>query len=230
MTRHIAIVEDDTELRKNYAEALQREGYQVSAYRNRPEAEEAFAIKLPDMAILDIMLEDERDGGFTLCKILRTKSDILPIIFLTALNSDIERVSGMRLGATDYMLKDTTTLDFLPVRVSSLFRYLDAVSKPNDDDISLVCGPLTLYADRMEITWNNNPMRFTQTEFLMVQALVKRPGHLKSQGQLMQAANTIVSENAIAATIRRIRGKFKEVDPEFDCIQTEYGMGYRWVK
>ena len=82
MAQNIAIVEDDNELRKNYAEALQREGYTVSAYKNRSEAEQAFAEKLPDMAILDIMLEDERDGGFTLCKYLRAKSAILPIIFL----------------------------------------------------------------------------------------------------------------------------------------------------
>ena len=188
MAQNIAIVEDDNELRKNYAEALQREGYTVSAYKNRSEAEQAFAEKLPDMAILDIMLEDERDGGFTLCKYLRAKSDILPIIFLTALNSDIDRVSGMRLGATDYLFKDTTTLDFLPVRVSSLFRYLKAFSKPDAHEGRRICGPLTLNEARMEVTWNDKPVRFTMTEFWILQALVARPGNLKSHEQLKQAA------------------------------------------
>lgn len=230
MARHIAIVEDDTELRKNYTEALEREGYAVSAYKNRPEAQEGFAEKLPDMAILDIMLEDEREGGFTLCSFLRAKSDILPIIFLTALNSDMDRVSAMRLGATDYLFKDTTTLDFLPVRVSSLFRYLDAFSKPIEKESNLVCGRLTLNEARMEVTWDNNPILLTMTEFLMLQALVKRPGNLKSHDQLMVAANTNVTDNAIAATVRRIRGKLKEADPGFDCIHSEYGMGYRWVE
>ena len=230
MTRHIAIVEDDTELRKNYTEALQREGYTISAYKNRPEAQEAFTEKLPDMAILDIMLEDERDGGFTLCSFLRAKSDILPIIFLTALNSDMDRVSAMRLGATDYLFKDTTTLDFLPVRVSSLFRYLDAFSKPIEKESNLVRGPLTLNEDRMEVTWENKAIRLTLTEFWMLYALIKRPGNLKSHAQLMDAANTNVTDNAIAANVRRIREKLKEVDPGFDCIQTEYGMGYRWVE
>ena len=230
MTRHIAIVEDDTELRKNYTEALQREGYTISAYKNRPEAQEAFTEKLPDMAILDIMLEDERDGGFTLCSFLRAKSDILPIIFLTALNSDMDRVSAMRLGATDYLFKDTTTLDFLPVRVSSLFRYLDAFSKPIEKESNLVRGPLTLNEDRMEVTWDNKAVRLTLTEFWMLYALTKRPGNLKSHAQLMDAANTNVTDNAIAANVRRIREKLKEVDPGFDCIQTEYGMGYRWVE
>jgi two-component system OmpR family response regulator len=229
MSRHIAIVEDDTELRKNYAEALQREGYAVSAYRNRGEAQEAFAEKLPDMAILDIMLEDERDGGFALCSFLRSRSDMLPIIFLTALNSDIDRVSAMRLGATDYLFKDTTTLDYLPVRISSLFRYLEAFSRPGARENSLVRGYLTLNEDRMEVSWDNNPLRFTLTEFWILHALVKRPGNLKTHAQLMQAANTNVTDNAIAASVRRVRDKFKEVDPGFDCIQTEYGMGYRWV-
>ena len=230
MARHIAIVEDDTELRKNYTEALEREGYTVSAYTNRPEAQEAFNEKLPDMAILDIMLEDERDGGFTLCSFLRTRSDILPIIFLTALNSDMDRVSAMRLGATDYLFKDTTTLDFLPVRVSSLFRFLDAFSKPVAEGSNLVRGPLVLNEDRMEVTWENKPVRLTLTEFWMLHALIKRVGNLKSHTQLMDAANTNITENAIAANVRRIRGKFKEIDSGFDCIQTEYGMGYRWVE
>jgi two-component system OmpR family response regulator len=230
MARHIAIVEDDTELRKNYTEALQLEGYMVSAYKNRPEAQEGFAEKLPDMAILDIMLEDERDGGFTLCSFLRTKSDIIPIIFLTALNSDMDRVSAMRLGATDYLFKDTTTLDFLPVRVSSLFRYLDAFSKPIEQESNLVRGPLVLNEDRMEVTWENKPIRFTLTEFWILYALIIRPGNLKSHSQLMEAANTHVTENAIAANVRRIRDKFKEIDSGFDCIQTEYGMGYRWME
>jgi len=231
MPRHIAIVEDDDELRENYKQALEREGYTINTYKNRTEAEEAFNNQLPDLAILDIMLgDDDKDGGFTLCRFLRTKSDRLPIIFLTALKNDIDRVSGMRLGAIDYMLKGTTTLNFLPARVSALLHYLDAFSKPNNNDRSVIRGPLTLNLDCMEITWDNTPIYFTLTEFSMVRALVERPGNLKSNDQLMQAANTIVSGNTVAAYIGRIRGKFKEVDPMFDRIKNEYGMGYRWVE
>lgn len=230
MTQHIAIVEDDTELRENYCEALQREGYSISAYKNRPEAQEAFAEKLPDLAILDIMLDDERDGGFALCRFLRAKSDSLPIIFLTALNSDIDRVSGMRLGATDYMLKDTTTLDFLPVRIKALLDWIEKIKKPIIKDNNLVCGPLTINEPRKEVSWDNKPVRLTLTEFWVLHCLVKRPGNIKSHEQLMQAANTHVTDNAIATTVRRIRDKFKEIEPGFDNIQAEYGMGYRWVK
>lgn len=229
MSHHIAIVEDDEELRRNYAEALSREGYTVNAYSNRPEAEKAFGEKLPDMAILDIMLEDERDGGFELCRFLRARSEVLPIIFLTALNSDLDRVSGLRLGATDYLFKNMTTLDFLPVRVSSLFRMIEALCKPADTEKRIKLGRLTVDEDRMEATWSGRQVSLTLTEYWILHELVQKPGSKKSHAQLMDAARTVVTDNAIAAIISRIRNKFKGVDPGFACIETVYGMGYRWV-
>ena len=229
MSRRIAIVEDDEELRRNYTEALSRDGYEVRSYGSRPEAEKAFATELPDMAILDIMLEDEREGGFELCRFLRAKSEVLPIIFLTALNSDVDRVSGLRLGATDYLFKNMTTLEFLPVRVSSLFRVIDAWKKPVDTKKRLEVGRLTIDEDRMEATWAGRPVSLTLTEYWILHELVKHPGSLKTHGQLMDAARTVVTDNAIAAYIRRIRDKLREIDPGFSCIKTEYGMGYRWV-
>ena len=98
MSRTIAIVEDDKDQRDNYADALQAQGYHVETYGNRPQASAAFRQSLPDLAILDIMLEDEMDGGFDLCRELRTLSSNLPIIFLTARDSDIDRVSGLATG------------------------------------------------------------------------------------------------------------------------------------
>jgi two-component system OmpR family response regulator len=229
MSRRIAIVEDDEELRRNYAEALSRDGYEVRSYGSRAEAEKAFATELPDMAILDIMLEDESEGGFELCKFLRAKSEVLPIIFLTALNSDVDRVSGLRLGATDYLFKNMTTLEFLPVRVSSLFRVIDAWKKPIDTKKRLKVGRLSVDEDRMEVTWAGKSVSLTLTEYWILHELVKHPGSLKTHGQLMDAAQTVVTDNAIAAYIRRIRDKLREIDPGFSCIKTEYGMGYRWV-
>lgn len=229
MSHRIAIVEDDEELRRNYAEALSREGYEVRSYGTKAEAEKAFAAELPDMAILDIMLEDEPEGGFELCRFLRAKSEVLPIIFLTALNSDVDRVSGLRLGATDYLIKNMTTLEFLPVRVSSLFRVIDAWKKPVDRQKSLKVGRLTVNEARTEVTWAGRLVSLTLTEYWILHELIKSPGNLKTHGQLMDAARTVVTDNAIAAYIRRIRDKFKEIDPGFSCIKTEYGMGYRWV-
>ena len=229
MSRCIAIVEDDAELRRNYAEALRRDGYDVSTYANRPEAEKAFAARLPDMAILDIMLGDDREGGFELCSFLRTRSEVLPIIFLTALNSDVDRVSGLRLGATDYLFKDTTTLEFLPVRVGSLFKLIAALKKPAAPEKIIKRGLLAVNLDRMEVTWEGRRVCLTLTEYWILLELAKRPGSLKQHSDLMAAARTVVTENAIAAYIRRIRDKFKEVDRGFSHIRTEYGMGYRWM-
>jgi two-component system OmpR family response regulator len=229
MSRHIAIVEDDEELRRNYAEALSRDGYEVRSYGSRAEAEKAFAAELPDMAILDIMLEDEREGGFELCRFLRAKSAVLPIIFLTALTSDVDRVSGLRLGATDYLFKNMTTLEFLSVRVRSFFNMIDAWKKPVDTEKRLKVGRLTVDEDRMEVTWAGRSVSLTLTEYRILHELVKRPGTPKNHSQLMVAAQTVVTDNAIAAYIRRIRDKFREIDPEFSYIKTAYGMGYRWV-
>ena len=99
MSRTIAIVEDDIDQRENYKDALTLHGYEVLLYNNRQNARRAFQTRLPDLAILDIMLENDMDGGFDLCRELRALSPELPIIFLTARNSDIDRVSGLRLDA-----------------------------------------------------------------------------------------------------------------------------------
>jgi len=229
MSRHIAIVEDDEELRRNYAEVLSRNGYKVSTYVNRQEAEKAFASRLPDMAILDVMLEDEPEGGFDVCRFLRAKSEVLPIIFLTALNSHADKVSGLRLGAMDYVVKDAETAGYLPVKVRALFRVIDALKKPADRDKRIRIGRLTVDKDRTEVTWSGKPVCLTLTEYSMLHELVRSPGDKKSHSQLMDAAGTIVTDNAITAYIRRIREKFREIDSGFSCIRTEYGMGYRWV-
>ena len=116
MARKVAIVEDDLDQRENYADALTKSGYQVATYRNRLEALAGMQDDMPDLAILDIMLENEMDGGFDLCRDLRALSPTLPIIFLTARDSDIDRVSGLRLDAWDYLTKPLN-MQFLSVRI-----------------------------------------------------------------------------------------------------------------
>lgn len=231
MTYTIALVEDDDLLRANYQKALEREGYRVRSYSDRPKASTAFQTELPDLAILDVMLGDEREGGFTLCTELRKLSPTIPIIFLTARDSDIDRVSGLRLGGWDYMTKGTTTLDFLPVRISALFTIVETLGKGHKgrSEEMFTAGPLTVYPDRKRVYWREQPIDFTLTEFWLLHCLCKYPGHLKSHDQLMEAANIVVTGNAITAHIRRIREKFQMVDPTFAGIRTEYGMGYRWL-
>ena len=227
----IALVEDDEALRCNYAKALSRDGYQVDAYRTRTEASSAFRRRLPDLAILDVMLMEEMEGGFELCRELRALSPTLPIIFLTARNSDLDRVSGLRLGAWDYLTKDTTTLDFLPVRVSALFKMLEAIRGTMlQDETVITHGSIRIEEERKQVSWKGKAVSLTLTEFWILSALVRRPGHVKSHEQLMDAAQVVVTNNAIAAHVRRIRQKFRETDPEFDAICAEYGMGYRWLE
>lgn len=230
MSYIIGFVEDDDMLRANYSQALQREGYIVNSYASRSEAVSAFQLELPDLAILDVMLGEEMEGGFEVCRVLRHISPTIPIIFLTARNSDLDRVSGLRLGAWDYLTKDTTTLDFLPVRISALFKVIESLKQPNHiNQKEINNGKLRIHEERKQVFWQDQQINLTLTEFWLLYSLAERPGHVKSHDQLMSAANIIVTNNAITAHIRRIRDKFHETDPDFDAIRTEYGMGYRWV-
>jgi len=225
----IAIVEDEPAIRDNYAAAFTREGYTVRTYGNRRQALAAFAARLPDLAVIDISLEDEPEGGFELCRALRALSAELPIIFLTARDSEIDAVSGLRLGADDFLTKDLS-LAHLIARVNALFRRIEALRKPQDADQSLRRGPLTLDSERMQVQWNGRVVLLSLTEFWIVHALARHPGHVKNRQQLMDAANVVLDDNTITSHVKRIRRKFQAVDAQFDAIQTAYGMGYRWVE
>lgn len=228
MGRRIAIVEDEVAIRENYADVLTKQGYTVHTYANRIQAMEAFVQRLPDLAIIDIGLEDEIDGGFTLCQALRNMSKTLPIIFLTARDNDFDTVCGLRMGADDYLTKDIS-LPHMTARIAALFRRMDAVDQPTEADMLLQQDQLLLDTNRMTVSWAQHPIELTVTEFWMVHALAKFPGHVKSRHHLMQESKILVDDSTITSHIKRIRKKFIQVDPEFDCIHTVYGMGYRWT-
>jgi len=228
MSRHIAIVEDEDAIAQNYAAALGRQGYRVQHYRNRAEAMAAFKLRLPDLAIIDIGLGDDIEGGFELCRELRSRAPVLPIIFLSARDSEFDVVSGLRLGADDYLTKDIS-LVHMQARITALFRRVDSMQSPANTDKALQRGSLTLDMERMSAQWNDEAVDLTITELWIVHALAQFPGHVKNRQQLMDAANVVLDDNTITSHIKRIRKKFKERDDNFDCIQTAYGMGYRWV-
>lgn len=225
--KHIAIVEDEAAIRENYAEVLRAQGYQVQTYANRATATQAFTIKLPQLVILDIGLEQEYDGGFTLCQWLRSISETLPIIFLTARDNDVDTVSGLRIGADDYLTKDIS-LPHLTARIAAIFRRLEVQHKPTKEDHLLINGQLTIDSQRMTVKWQESYVDLTITEFWMVHALIKTPGHVKNRQQLMQDSKIFVDDSTITSHIKRIRKKFMQIDAHFDCIETVYGMGYRW--
>ena len=89
-------------------------------------------------------------------------------------------------------------------------------------------GPLALDVKRMTARWRERPVDLTLTEFWMVHALARHPGHVKDRDALMREANTVVDDGTITSHVKRIRRKFQAVDPGFDRIATVYGMGYRW--
>lgn len=227
MSKTITIVEDEPAIRENYADVLRRHGYAVTTYGDRRSALAAFRERLPDLALIDIGLGDEPEGGFELCRELRALSATLPIIFLTARDSDLDTVSGFRLGADDYLTKGISTAH-LTARIAALFRRLEAVAGRAGQETVVRQGPLELNLDRMAVSWNGQAVALTVTEIWLVHCLARRPGHVKNREQLMQDANIVVDDATITSHIKRIRRKFAAVDPTFDAIESVYGLGYRW--
>ncbi len=229
MQRQIAIVEDEVAIRQNYTEALRRYNYRVQGYGDRPAALEAFRRRLPDLVIIDVGLGEDVEGGFELCRELRSLSRSLPIIFLTARDSDLDVISGLRLGADDYLTKDIS-LPHLVTRVAALFRRVEALSGDRGEERLLERGDLSLSADRMEVSWKGVPVPLTVTEFWIIHSLARHPGHVRTRQQLMDDANVLVDDQTITSHVKRIRRKFEALDGEFDQLHTVYGAGYRWSR
>lgn len=227
MSKTIAIVEDEAAIRENYRDVFSKRGFDVKTYADRHSALTAFREQLPDLAVIDIGLGDDVDGGFELCRALRALSTQTPIIFLTARDSELDIVSGLRLGADDYLTKDTSAAQIL-ARIAALFRRVEAMQAPVASEDILARGSLTLNMERMTAYWCDELVDLTVTEFYLVHALAKHPGHVKSRQQLMDAAKTVLDDNTITSHIKRIRKKFLTLDKAFNAIHTAYGMGYRW--
>ncbi|MBT8070102.1 MAG: proteobacterial dedicated sortase system response regulator [Xanthomonadales bacterium] len=227
MQRRIAIVEDEIAIRQNFEDALRRQGYQVSGFGDRLSALDAFRRRLPDLVIIDVGLGDDVEGGFELCRELRAMSRVLPIMFLTARDSDPDVISGLRLGADDYLTKDIS-LPHLMARIVVLFRRVEMLSGEQNTGSWLERDALRLSVERMQVEWNGQAVPLTVTELWIVHSLARRPGHVRSRQQLMDDANILVDDQTITSHIKRIRRKFKACDKSFDKLDTVYGAGYRW--
>lgn len=232
-SQRVAVVEDDAALRQNYADVFARQGYQVEGYSDRVTAVAAFTAVLPDLVVVDIGLGDEVDGGFMLCQWLRAQSGTLPIIIVSARDDDYDIVSGLRMGADDYVTKDVS-LPNLVARVAALFRRVEAMREFADparfDRFSnrLSVGDLDIDGDRISCQFGGAAVDLTLTEFWMVWSLVEHPGHVRSRDQLMQGSHIVVDDATITTHVKRIRRKFKAVAAGFTCIESVYGLGYRW--
>jgi two-component system OmpR family response regulator len=224
----VGIVEDDNDQLENYTDALRKKGFTVVGYSDRDSAEKKFLAEPPDLVILDIILGTEVDAGFDLCRVLLGRHPSLPVLFLTDRVDEIDRISGLRMGAWDYETKPIS-LTFLAEKTSTLLRIARSRRIQPDMVTGIDRGKLKIDEERMRVTWGGKTVDLTLTEFRIVAELARRPGVVKSYDQLMESAmQSVVTHNTVVTHVRNLRAKFMAVDPTFVGIGNEYGVGYRW--
>jgi two-component system response regulator ChvI len=223
----IALVDDEAQLVETVGFALRRAGYRVETYADGAAAWEAFQSRLPDVAVLDIMLP--RMDGLELCRRLRGVSETLPIVFLTSRDEELDRVLGLEIGADDYLCKPFSLRE-LEARIKVLLRRRN-LAHSDDQEETLAAGPLLLDLRRYEARWRGTAVPLTVTEFRLLHALARHPGHVKSRDQLLADAyphETYIADRTIDSHVKRLRRKLQSVPPGDDPIETAYGLGYRF--
>ncbi len=239
----IALVDDDENITASVSLALESHGHEVRSYHDGASGLAGLENDPPDLAILDVKMP--RMDGMEVLKRLRQTSE-LPVIILTSKDEEIDEILGFNLGADDYMHKPFSQR-LLIERVKAVLRraradreeaeYGAPVDGPAGAALgeagapALKRGRLTLDPARHDCLWNGRPVKLTVTEFLLLQSLAQRPGFVKSRDNLMDAAyddQVYVDDRTIDSHVKRMRKKFRQVDPEFDAIETLYGVGYRY--
>jgi two-component system response regulator ChvI len=231
MPASIALVDDDRNILTSVSIALQAEGFTVRIYSDGEAALKAFAENPPELVVLDIKMP--RMDGMEVLRRLREKSQV-PVIFLTSKDDEIDEALGLAMGADDYIAKPFS-LRLLIARIRAILRRTDARAAPPDEEETpaekLVRGRLDMDPARHKVRWGGEEVVLTVTEFMILEALAQRPGFVKSRDQLMDAAyqdDVYVDDRTIDSHIKRLRRKFRQVDPQFKAIETLYGVGYRF--
>lgn len=231
MTATIALVDDDRNILTSVTVALEAEGYRVRTYPDGQKALAALSDKPADLAVLDIKMP--RMDGMELLRRLRESTE-MPVIFLTSKGDEIDELLGLKMGADDYIGKPFSQR-LLIERIRAVLRRFEPRSQgdaePREEDRIITRGKLTLDPLRHAVFWDGKEVTLTVTEFLILQALAARPGHVKSRDQLMDTAYTddvYVDDRTIDSHIKRLRKKFRAVDDDFAAIETLYGVGYRY--
>jgi two-component system response regulator ChvI len=231
----ITLIDDDENIVASVSLALESHGHTVKACYDGASGLASLEGDPPDLAILDVKMP--RMDGMEVLRRLRQTSP-LPVIMLTSKDEEIDEILGFNLGADDYIHKPFSQRLLLE-RVKAVLRR--ARTDAGDEDPSQVAnggatkaikrGRLTLDPARHDCLWDGKPVRLTVTEFLLLQSLAQRPGFVKSRDNLMDAAyddQVYVDDRTIDSHIKRLRKKFKVVEPEFEMIETLYGVGYRF--
>ena len=227
----ITLIDDDENIVASVSLALESHGHQVKAFYDGASGLAALESDPPDMAILDVKMP--RMDGMEVLRRLRQTTD-LPVIILTSKDEEIDEILGFNLGADDYIHKPFSQR-LLIERVKAVLRRgrenEEAASGAASTSKAIRRGRLTLDPARHDCLWDGKPVKLTVTEFLLLQALAQRPGFVKSRDNLMDAAyddQVYVDDRTIDSHVKRMRKKFRQVDPEFDSIETLYGVGYRY--
>ena len=229
-TWKIALVEDDRNILTSVSIALESEGFSVDTYTDGDDALRGLSQKPADLAILDIKMP-RMDGMELLLKI--RKKSVMPIIFLTSKDDEVDELLGLKMGADDY-IKKPFSQRLLIERIKALLRRreLDENANNGDDKNNAIFRDnLMMDQSRHECTWKGNPLNVTVTEFLLLKSLAYRPGLVKNRDQLIDTAygeNIYVDDRTIDSHIKRLRKKFRAIDPNFSQIETLYGVGYRY--
>ncbi|HWD66372.1 MAG TPA: response regulator transcription factor [Caulobacteraceae bacterium] len=227
----ITLIDDDENIVASVSLALENHGHAVTSFYDGASGLSALESDPPDIAILDVKMP--RMDGMEVLRRLRQTSNV-PVIILTSKDEEIDEILGFNLGADDYIHKPFSQRLLLE-RVKAVLRR----ASPEDEEAEAAAaaarairrGRLTLDPARHDCLWDGKPVRLTVTEFLLLQSLAQRPGFVKSRDNLMDAAyedQVYVDDRTIDSHIKRMRKKFREVDPEFDAIETLYGVGYRY--
>jgi two-component system response regulator ChvI len=230
MKETIALIDDDRNILTSLSIALEKEGFKVQTYLDGESALIGLTRTPPDLAVIDIKMP-KMDGEELLKKI--RKKTLLPVIFLTSKDEEIDELLGLKLGADDFIKKSGGfSIKVLIERIKIQLR------KKNTDNLEdtkkiIAHGKLRLDPSQLECEWDGKqlPDKLTTTEFLIVQELAKRPGIIKERSQLMDIAyreDTDIEDRTIDSHVKRIRKKFKKIDVNFSAIETRYGSGYRW--
>ena len=228
MPSTIALVDDDKHLLTSVTMALEAEGFIVRPYSDPVKALQDLLSRPVDVAVLDIKMP--RMDGLELLAQLRNYSS-MPVVFLTSKDDEDDQLYGLNQGADDYITKPFS-IRLLVGRIRALLRRADPGRSDDAARPPMVRGALVLDEVRHLCTWRGEALSLTVTEFLLLQALAQRPGHVKSRNQLMDAAygdQIYVEDRTIDSHVKRIRKKFRTIDPAFSQIETLYGVGYRFT-
>ncbi len=229
MPYRIAIVEDDIDQQQNYADSLQRKGFQTYCFSNVEDALIGIANAQPDLVLLDVVLGDDPDGGFTICRRLLDGGNDLPIIFLTDRSEEIDQVFGLRLGAWDYQTKPIS-LAFLAEKIKSLQRIHQARNAGNGHSSTrAVDMHLTLDEEKSYVSWHGKTVPLTLTEFRLLASIINAgPEGIDYSGLCESTMQRMVTNGTINSHIKNIRKKFNQLGADFQCIRNKPGYGYRW--